>query len=81
MLVETELKKPKVPEKVIKKSVKPDKVQQQYEVVDGTTIYANPVENIAPSSTESPILSTASPLSDKDVKVEQEAQGKIINFL
>lgn len=50
------------------KNVEPNKAKQSYEVVDGTTLYldSNP---ISPSSTESPILSTASPV------VSQEAQN------
>lgn len=79
LLVDTELKKPKVPEKVITGSVEPSRVQQQYEVVDGTTLYANPADDISPSTTKSPVLSTVSPLSAKGDTFKEDP-GKLFNL-
>lgn len=57
-IVDTELsKKTEVPvEKLPEEKVDPDKVKHIFEVVDGTTI---PFDSIVPSSTENPVLSTA----------------------
>ena len=51
--------------------VEPDKVQEPYEVVDGTTIYLNPQE-INPTSTESPVQSTALPPETNKVEAAEE---------
>lgn len=77
ILVDTETEKPKVPEKIIKENVDPNKVQQPFEVVDGTTLYTD--ADIEPSSTETPVLSTATPIVNKKENVEDSAtQSKSI---
>ncbi|XP_056640790.1 transport and Golgi organization protein 1 isoform X2 [Diorhabda sublineata] len=57
-IVDTELleKSEEPVEKLLGEKVDPDKVKQPYEVVDGTTI---PIDSIIPTSTDSPVLSTA----------------------
>jgi hypothetical protein len=65
--------------KQVPSQVEPDKVQQPYEVVDGTTIYLTPQDDINPTSTDSPIQSTALPLetvSESDIVLSEQVPLK-----
>ncbi|XP_008197649.1 transport and Golgi organization protein 1 isoform X2 [Tribolium castaneum] len=67
LLVDTEFSN-ETDSKEVPSQVEPNKVQEPYEVVDGTTIYLNPQDDISPSSTESPIQSTLVPSQDDSSK-------------
>ncbi|XP_044271652.1 transport and Golgi organization protein 1-like [Tribolium madens] len=67
LLVNTEFSN-ETDSKEVPSQVEPNNVQEPYEVVDGTTIYLNPQDDISPSSTESPIQSTVVPSQDETSK-------------
>ncbi|KAJ8968540.1 hypothetical protein NQ317_002622 [Molorchus minor] len=60
LLVDTESKS-QVPTNHENKVLEPNKVKNEFEVVDGTTIYLNPQDSINPSSSESVVQPTALP--------------------